>query len=256
MKIKKIIRRSLGLVYRLISPVFDPIKAFCAFPNYVGYLVDFVKYFGSKNSEKIKIMDLYPIVNEKTATTYFDPQYFYQGVWAFEKIYNSKVRDHVDVGSQTNLVSFLTIITRVKFVDIRPLQARLNNFESVKGSILDLPFSDNSINSLSCLHVAEHIGLGRYGDSIDPLGTKKACRELVRVLAPGGGLYFSLPIGVPTVCFNAHRVHSVQQILNYFDGLKLEEFSAVDDKGNFIKNADADGFKEAIYSGGLFHFIK
>ena len=40
----------------------------------------------------------------------------------------------------------------------------------------------------------EHIGLGRYGDPIDPQGTEKAATELQRVLAPGGDLYLSLPI--------------------------------------------------------------
>jgi hypothetical protein len=36
-----------------------------------------------------------------------------------------------------------------------------------------MPFEDNTALSLSCLHVAEHIGLGQYGGPLDPLGTKK-----------------------------------------------------------------------------------
>src|SRR2546430_12288402 len=48
------------------------------------------------------------------------------------------------------------------------------------------PFGDLELSSVSCLHVAEHIGLGRYGDAIDPLGTRKAIGELARVLAVDG----------------------------------------------------------------------
>jgi Caenorhabditis protein of unknown function, DUF268. len=153
-------------------------------------------------------------------------------------------------------VGLLTVITTVKFVDIRPLEAKLKNFTSAKGSVLKLPFTDNSIKSLSCLHVAEHIGLGRYGDSLDPLGTKKACEELSRVLAIEGNLYFSLPIGLPRVCFNAHRVHSIGQILNYFKNLKLEELVIIDDNGKYIENPNISDFENAKYSGGLFCFKK
>ncbi len=83
-----------------------------------------------------------------------------------------------------------------------------------------------------------HIGLGRYGDPLDPEGTIKAINELKRVLvlAVGGNLYFSLPVGSPRLCFNAHRIHSPGQILEYFSDLKLVEFSGVDDKGNFLEN--------------------
>lgn len=252
----KILRRFGGFSYRLVCPIVDPINFLLVIPRYFSFCVDFIKYLGIEGSQKLNFLDLHPVINDKTEKTQFDPQYFYQGVWAFDKIYKSKVLEHVDVGSQTNLTSFLSVIMHVKFVDIRPLEADLNNFESIKGSILKLPFYNNSIKSLSCLHVAEHIGLGRYGDPMDVKGTKKACKELARVLAPDGNLYFSLPIGVPRICFNAHRVHSVQQITNYFPGLELKEFSAVDDKGKLFRNADPKMFEEAIYSGGLFHFTK
>lgn len=253
---KKKLRRFAGFIYRMICPIIEPINFLFFIPRYFYFWIDFFKFYNKKNAPKIKLFDLHPIINNKTSTTKIDAQYFYQGVWAFDKIYKSQVAEHVDIGSQNSLVSFLTTITHVKFVDIRPLEAALENFISIKGSILDLPFDDNSVKSLSCLHVAEHIGLGRYGDPLDPLGTKKACAELARILAPNGNLYFSLPIGQPRLCFNAHRVHSISQILNFFNGLELIELVVIDDKGNLIKHPDIHAFDEAIYSGGLFHFRK
>ena len=80
-------------------------------------------------------------------------------------------------------------------MDIRPAELSLPGLTPREGSVLCLPYADNSLESLSCLHVVEHIGLGRYGDPIDPLGTMKALKELSRVVAKGGDLYFSLPGG-------------------------------------------------------------
>lgn len=54
-----------------------------------------------------------------------------------------------------------------------------------------------SVKSLSCLHVAEHIGIGRDGDPLDPKGTIKAAHQLTGILAPDRNLYLSLPVGKP-----------------------------------------------------------
>ena len=67
-------------------------------------------------------------------------------------------------------------------------------------------FETGSVDSLSCLHTIEHVGLGRYGDPIDPEGWVVAVRELARILAPGGRLYLGTPIGRERVCFNSERV--------------------------------------------------
>ncbi len=249
--------KNLGyLAYRWIVPIFDPIKVSGGLWNYPRYFKSGFEYSKMYSAEPIKIINTYPILDQKTLTTPFDSHYFYQDIWAAKKIYNSKTKTHHDIGSNIEFVSFLTAFTKVKFVDIRPIKANLSNFESIKASILDLPFKNNSIKSLSCLHVAEHIGLGRYGDPLDPEGTKKACKELSRVLAKGGNLYFSLPVGVPRLCFNAHRIHSPTQILRYFEGLKLKELSGIDDNGRFIQNIDIKVLERSDYACGLFRFTK
>jgi len=209
-----------------------------------------------KNAEKIRFIDTYPVVDDKTKKTAFDAHYFYQSAWVSKKIFESKTPNHVDIGSQIQLIGNLCAFTKVTFVDLRPLKARLDNLQCKKGSILKLPFISNSIDSLSCLHVAEHIGLGRYGDKLDPDGTKKAIKELSRILSKGGNLYFSVPIGKPRTCFNAHRIHSPNQILDYFSNLELIELHGVDDDGNLIKNVSIKEMSKWDYGCGLFHFIK
>jgi hypothetical protein len=243
-------------LHQIINPIFDPIKSLCSFPRYIGFIEDLIKYSRIEGREKINLLDICPCLHNKTKTQGFDSHYFYQDIWAFQKIYESKVSYHVDVGSRVDFIGFLTKITKVAFVDIRPLKANLENFESIKGNILSLPFRDNSIKSLSCLHVAEHIGLGRYGDSLDPFGTEKACKELSRVLAINGNLYFSLPVGKPRLCFNAQRIHTPKQILEYFNNLKLIEFSGINDEGVFKRNIAIKDLENADYACGLFWFKK
>jgi hypothetical protein len=112
------------------------------------------------------------------------------------------------------------------------------------------------VKSISCLHVAEHIGLGRYGDPLDPQGTKKAARELSRCLAVGGNLYFSLPIGKERLCFNAHRIHDPETIIKYFSDLKLVDFSTSGDDKVFVENTEPAKYKDQRYACGMFWFTK
>ncbi len=224
--------------------------------KYPAFFAELSRYRKLPGAEEISFRDLYPCLDEKTATTSFDTHYFYQDLWAFRKILESGAPAHVDVGSKVDFVGFLTAITTVVFIDIRPLRADIGNLECRAGSVLAMPYEAGSVPSLSCLHVAEHVGLGRYGDPLDPKGTEKACRELARVLAPGGNLYFGLPVGRPRVCFNAHRIHSPDRILDYFGTLALKEFSLVDDAGRFTRNAGLEAGRAAKYGCGLFHFTR
>ena len=244
--------------YRIIEPIVDPLKLIQSIPSYSRYVYELFRYTRINGAERQHLLDAYPKVYERTSDHDFGYgiHYFYQDVWAFKKIYQSRAKHHYDVGSNISICSLLTAFTKVTYIDIRPLNAKLNNLDSQKGDILALPYKTNSLRSLSCLHVAEHIGLGRYDDQLDPEGTKKACRELARVLAIGGNLYFSLPTGKPRLCFNAHRVHAPKQILEYFKDLELLEFSGIDDEGNFQENIRPNVLEKSDYACGLFLFRK
>lgn len=227
-----------------------------SFRLYPRYFSDWRRYSTIPGAEPLCWRDTYPCLFDRTATTPLDAHYFYQDTWAFKAIQASAPTSHVDVGSRAIFVGMLAATTRVTFVDLRPLIVDSENLSCTAGSILALPFADDSLCSLSCLHVAEHVGLGRYGDALDPLGTEKATRELARVLAPRGHLYFSVPVGKPRVCFNAHRVHSPARILEYFRELKLVQFSGVDDAGNLVEGIDPHELADASYACGLFHLRK
>lgn len=225
-------------------------------PRLIRFYDSYKKYKHLTNPEGLNIFDLRPFINDDAPTTPFDPHYFYQGVWAFRKIKESEVKNHVDVGSEVGWTGLLSCITKVTFLDIRPFRAGLKDLTVEQGDILNIPLEDNSVDSLSCLHVVEHIGLGRYGDKLDPDGTKKACKELSRILAFNGNLYFTVPVGKQKTYFNAHRVHSPQTIIDYFEHLKLVELSGVTDSGQFRENIDISVLEKSNYACGLFWFKK
>lgn len=104
--------------------------------------------------------------------------------------------------------------------------------------------------------MAEHIGLGRYGDPLNFYGTRLACNVLKRVLAAGGNLYFALPVGRPRVCFNAHRIHAPETIMEYFTGLEIVEFCGVHDDERYVERVGLDEFRESEYACGMFWFRK
>jgi SAM-dependent methyltransferase len=190
------------------------------------------------------------------AYTPFDAHYFYQAAWLGRRLEESRPKDHVDIGSSVIVIGVLSAIVRTIFVDFRPLTAKLTNLCSIAADILFLPFESDSVRSVSCLHVIEHIGLGRYGDQIDPEGSIKAARELERILKPGGRLYLSVPVGRERVCFNAHRVFSPTKIKELFCSLSLTEFSWVDDQDRFKKQQELESANGFNYGCGMFAFEK
>lgn len=222
----------------------------------VNYLRDRNAYRRLPNAEPLRWRNAFPQLGDRVATSPFDRHYFFQDVWAARHVAALAPGRHVDVGSRVDYVGFLTAVCEVAFVDIRPLTAQLDRLESIEGSVLDMPFADRSVQSLSCLHVAEHIGLGRYDDPLDPLGTRKAAAELHRVLMPNGQLLFSLPVGRPRVCFNAHRIHDPHDVLKMFKGLRLIEFSGVDDEGIFKRDRKLGELARARYACGMFRFVR
>ena len=239
-----------------LSPVVDPVIVLRGLFAYPRFFAEWRHYAASPDAERLRLTDIYPRLHERTSTTSIDTHYFYSNGWAMRRIMAKMPAQHVDIASQTMFINLLSAVLPVTFVDYRPLEAHMDGLTNHGGDILSLPFTDGSIESLSCLHVAEHIGLGRYGDPINPRGTYQAARELARVLALGGNLYFVLPVGKPRVCFNAHRIHASETIIEYFSDLEPVEFSGVHDDGRFVECVGLDEFKKSEYACGLFRFRK
>lgn len=220
------------------------------------YLVQWALYKKAAPHQRLSVQDSYPCLTDRVLATPFDPHYFFQAAWLARRLQALSPPLHVDVGSSIMMVNMLSAGVKTVFVDYRPLRVRLSNFNSVAGDVVRLPFCDASVGSLSCLHVIEHVGLGRYGDSLDPDGSRAAAVELQRVLQPRGRLFLSAPVGRERVCFNAHRVHLPTTIQSYFQSLDLVSFSLVDDSGRFTENVHLGSALGLEYGCGLFEFTK
>lgn len=237
--------------------LFNALKKIYFSACFVLQFVNFRKLFLKNKRFSFLWKDRYPQLYDKTSETNFDRHYIYHPAWAARVVKAINPIKHVDVSSTLNFCSILSAFVPVEFYDYRPADLHLSNLETKKGDLLNLPFADNSVGSLSCMHTVEHVGLGRYGDPIDPNGDMKAINELKRVLAKDGNLLFVVPIGQPKIMFNAHRIYSYEQIMNYFSDLKLQEFSLIPEhNGGIIYNATKEDADREVYGCGCFWFKK
>ena len=244
------------VMIKSIGNYIKKIKGICLAPLIFQDYLKFKK-FDSKQRFSIRVADFYPCPFDKTFKTNFDRHYIYHTAWAARILAQIKPEKHVDIGSSLYFVGVASAFVPIDFYDYRPVDIGLSNLNSKLGDLLALPFADNSQQSLSCMHVVEHVGLGRYGDKLDPDGDLKATTELKRVLAPGGSLFFVVPIGKPKIVFNAHRIYSYEHVLQNFSDLHLQEFALIPEKGSgIIYDASTERVGEEEYGCGCFWFIK
>lgn len=239
----------------------------------VKFIKDIRLYKKLSNNENVKRFELkyeylHPRLKDyrqKSGTVM--KQYFIQDLVIARKIFESGIKEHIDIGSRVDgfVAHIASFLDKVTVLDIRPNIPKLFNIEFVQQDATNLSgISDNSIESISSLHAIEHFGLGRYGDPIDPIADIKAMKSLARVLKPGGALYFSVPIGRERVEYNGHRVYAPNSIVEQFEseGLKLQEFIALDTTDTLLCDlSPKDTIFESWnarrkYGCGIFTFIK
>lgn len=237
------------------------VKSLVTIPKRIAAFFPFLAqwfWFRKKDDKRfaLRYRDIYPCLKDKLTTTPFDHHYTYHPAWAARVLAKTNPGLHIDISSILNFSAITSAFVPVKFYDYRPAQLQLTNFESDFADLKKLPFQSNSVESISCMHTIEHIGLGRYGDEMDVTGDIKAIEELKRVTQPNGQILFVTPVGMPKIEFNAHRIYSYEQIITYFKGCELLEFSLIPDAGGMISNADPGLVKDQKYGCGCFWFKK
>lgn len=196
--------------------------------------------------------DRFPALRDRTAATEFDAHYVYHTAWAVRAVVGLAPARHVDISSTLFFCSTLSAFLPVEFHDYRPAGLTLDGLTCGKADLTALPFPDASIESLSCMHVIEHIGLGRYGDALNPVGDLAAAAELTRVVRPGGHLLMVVPIGVPRLCFNAHRIYSLDQLRSMFAGFEIVGSALVRDDRTFVVDPAPEEFDSQKFGCGCF----
>ncbi|HET6382896.1 MAG TPA: DUF268 domain-containing protein [Armatimonadota bacterium] len=200
--------------------------------------------------------DRQPELSDRTSSHGFDAHYVYHTAWAARILAELMPDRHVDISSYLYFSTLVSAFLPVDFYDYRPAAIYLSNLTTRSADLLSLPFQDRSVRSLSCMHVVEHVGLGRYGDALDPDGDLKAMAELQRVIAPGGSLLFVVPVGRPRVVFNAHRIYSINQVKSALGELVLQRFDLIPDhaREGMISNASGELADRQNFACGCFWF--
>lgn len=252
--IKKIIPR----------PLKELLKRLRSFARGLFILKDFWRFKGQSKTAprdfRLDYNDIWPCLSDKTAETDFERHYVYHLAWAARCIKEIMPQRHVDIGSRLFFPAILSAFVPTDFYDYRPADLILPNLGSYKGDLVALPFKDKELSCVSCLHTIEHIGLGRYGDPINPNGDLIAMKELSRVVAPGGNLLIVVPTGREMrIQFNAHRIYSYDSLIKSFPEFTLHSFSYIPEESKrepIINKATAKDIKDDIMGCGCFWFVK
>jgi SAM-dependent methyltransferase len=230
------------------------------------YIKDFLELKKQRGSDReFYFGEAYPVLNERFAAAgKMSGHYFHQDLLVARKVFENNPLRHIDIGSRIDgFVAHLATFRKVEIIDIRDQESNVKNISFRKADLMKLPDElIDSCDSISSLHVIEHMGLGRYGDPVDYQGHLKAIKNITRILKKGGTFYFSTPIGRQRIEFNAHRVFSINYLLDIFrPNYTICNFSYVNDKGQLFENIELN--EEAIeknfgchYGCGIFELIK
>lgn len=95
------------------------------------------------------------------------------------------------------------------------------NVEFRKGDCCNTHLPSASVDMITAISTLEHVGLGRYGDPLDPDGDLNAMKEAHRILKPKGYLIVTIPYGYPSVVYNLHRVYDEGRLKLLIRGFKV-----------------------------------
>lgn len=223
------------------------------------FISEYLKFKRAAPQWDCHFSDLLPMLNDRTSTMGFDAHYVYHTGWAARVLQEMGPKEHVDISSSIMFCSIASAFVQMRHYDYRRPILKMSRLDCGSQDLCKLTFLDDSIESLSCMHVIEHIGLGRYGDPINAVGDEVAARELLRVLAPGGSLLIVLPVAERArVRFNGHRIYSLQKVIKLFSGLELSEFSFLNESrsNRFVRFASQADIIGSEYGCGCFVFRK
>jgi SAM-dependent methyltransferase len=247
----------MNLKQSVIKPVLQALwtRKIAGLFDYLRVVREFAVYRRSSRGEDVSLRNFFPCPIDRYQSAGEAGMYFYQDTWCAALVKQTAPIRHVDVGSSMMFVAMALQLADLLYVDLRPLTINIPAFTFQHGNLTSLPFESGSIESLSSLSVVEHVGLGRYGDALDPLGTDKACLELARILKPGGNLYVAVPTAAKaSTHFNAHRIFFPQSFVAKFPTLKLVDARyGLSDRLVCTDEYEQMGMP---YAYGCFHFTK
>jgi hypothetical protein len=194
-------------------------------------------------------------------------EYFWQDLLVARRVFQMNPNCHLDIGSRLDgFIAHLASFRLVNVIDIRPLSLTIPNIRFFQIDILNSNDIEAYVkhhgqsDSISCLHVLEHVGLGRYGD---PLmiedGSRIALSNISKLIKKGGVMYLSCPVGPSLIEFNANKIFSFLYLWKLFteNSLLIQECNLISSEGlvanvNLSCEKDCIDFNPEYYHLGLF----
>ncbi len=233
------------------------------------YLLVFIPYFLASfckfKLKKGKVNKIKPILGDfLSSVNLMQGHYFHQDLIVANKIYKKNPSRHIDIGSRVDgFVTHVASFRKIEIFDIRKIGvSQHSNIISAQKDIMKTNVTTEITDSLSCLHTIEHLGLGRFGDDLDPDGHIKGFKNLLKLLSKDGLLYISFPIATKSrLEFNEQRVFQYQEILQWLkicgDNYILECFDFIDDLDNVNLNHNINNvIKKLDYGCGIYTIKK
>lgn len=246
---------------------FNPKQMIRSFRGIFPFLKNYfsIKSELKKNNNGFAIKKILPNFFDRYDQAGSMPEhYFYQDLYIAQKIYKTHPQKHVDIGSRIDgFVAHVASFIELEVFDIRKIDQKIPSVSFIQADLMDENFNlKNYCDSISCLHAIEHFGLGRYGDPLKVTGHLIGLANIYGLLKAGGKFYFSTPIGPQRIEYDAHRVFSVQYLLNLFEPLyDIISFSYINDNNEFFpevvlnKKNVANNF-DCQYGCGIFEMKK
>jgi SAM-dependent methyltransferase len=147
----------------------------------------------------------------------------------------------------------------VTAVDLNDIEYELPGVIFRKGDINELDFGAKRFDVIINCSTVEHIGLGgRYGSADYDDGDLRTMAKLREILADGGVLLLTVPVGLDATFASCHRVYGAARLPELLRGFRIlrEEFWVKPDGRCWVRcdreAALATAGSERYYALGLF----
>jgi len=157
---------------------------------------------------------------------YADPTEFFDhydafAFWSVRKLQQSSVlsRRILDIGSPKMMCGMLSAMHDVTSVVLADCSDTLSYVHYVRHDVADpLPFEAGSFDVFISTVALPLVGLGRYGDRMDPNCLPNLVREVDRVMTPDADLLVSMCLGPNLLAFNNGWYLELDTIARLFSG--------------------------------------
>ncbi len=174
---------------------------------------------------------LFPIKFKLVGNCSGDPTEFFSHYEAFSFFVNNDLKklgnkqfSILDVGSPKMFTSTLSASHHVNSLVLANPSDSLSNTNYILHDVSDvLPFENNTFDIFTSTVSIPLLGLGRYGDKVDPNAIENFIQELTRVMKDGSTLYISMCLGHNILCFNNGYYLTLEKIEQLFSKFKLRE---------------------------------